>query len=1705
MPPRCDRCPGRLSGAFAGAVAQGSGARGGTRDSAAPSCDTPDGPPADAGLVAAHQLEGELGGRLQALYAQRRGEEARAGGELWRPGEPWLPRPPNGAASEAGQAAFEIGYKLQFSQEPAVQLQALIDLGQRAVHDCPPEHFLLHRAPLDVALQLAQTGSERQVWSAALRAVHHFVRRLGAAVILVGDERYLCEDDKREAGFPKTPAFFPDARTSSPEAGQGEEAPAEGSDVLPVVPCAHHMAVSLLSILHHREKQAQTVPILRDLMPLVRDFGGAADAAGRFRQYFASASDSLSSLQPPAGLAAAAFVGADMNVIEVTAWLLDAAGGLSEVRSLMPVELTQALTSCVTSQFVAHCRPGTITNLARGLKRVDSVAVDLSESARQASQLFAASLSSVRSFAAKPVKSLTEIEKLARNMMSAVRNIHYATDTEAAQDYVDIVLLAMESASKKAYDDLSSVDIDAAGLLGPVIARLAPSPTASVRASAVRALCTGLHQSSGHRLRGAMHLLGTSDLLGRLIRLCLLDPACAGSDIPALLQKVFSERAASLCDTVCDHQAWLSSAAQDPTLGCQAAGISALCKNWRARSADPWRRVEDVLRQLFSISRQRRQEATPALVEMLSDMGISVPFDAADLSDPLQLVLESPSACWQAGAKETSGFRARGVQSLKDVFTNLGLEQSIRKSAGDQLLHLVRDEKLRSTILTDEVVACCQHEATRAVSSEAVVDPYFGSICVNLLCAAMWHESENLEPGEILGQAGSFVLPLVPLIFHPYAQLRRAVAMLMLPYLFKDGRLAVNDAGILVFRVPSVFTTAFAFPNDTMTFDGPGFGEDGPEGAEEQALQSMLEQSRILQNGTDEAISALAKPGRVMTSLSAEAASAGLRTLRALDAPSRVATLLACVEASQNHGDCMAALRELNELSVCSEPVCQALCDSGWAKSFRRVMEVSPANAQDFCVWLPLLPLLQRMLLSGYMTCAGLLCIAFRMKQAAIPIMATENMPVLKAIPEVAAELGRSFVGSGGAVLSLDAVRLGVVEGCFEVLIELLQACRARGEADVSEQVLQLFFTGDFFQYATESIIINPNANYRCRCLALDLLQKAVLCAADVMALSRSSPEERLDIRLALGQPIPFLVDHICIPPPGGNDAAREGRAMLRSSIAFIRLVMETLLPESWLPSWGGVPGTFWLSKLCRDPDRAVRECAHRIAALLVHPGSESMCEMVAKSWPDCMRHMLHTAVNSSECFAVRSSAVSFVGRAYAADVLMAPDFRGFKAMRFVEQYSFWAVLTEMASKAWVPSCVLASCLEFLTQVALADAELLSEKIFSNGLWEPMLRNIVDCFSHPALQDDGSSGAQLDSEVQLFRMMSALAQFVTALMASGTGEQREAFVSDKVLVPALLGALGLRLQRVVQELGAGANRDPSKVRQVKYYNEAVLEVTRVVNSVVCAAEKIRHNLSKEVVRALRGFCSHASGVLVAESFSLGSKLAVCGLLASIYGTQGLLAAVQEAGADYGADLCLSLHPLNSAVGIAYGRGTHPSETGSAAIAAFRNLLAHSPEAKAEARGLDVPRTAVDMCVEMHSLVMLQRLQSGKGEQPEAARSMERQKLIWNLTVLKHAAFRSSQMSEAILEAGALEMVQKILAFALSDSPVLQEVCGLLCNLAASSHTARVEMMGVRIVDSSYVFDSLLAVVRADAETHSFCAVLTALRRLPRPARAETRC
>ena len=213
------------------------------------------------------------------------------------------------------------------------------------------------------------------------------------------------------------------------------------------------------------------------------------------------------------------------------------------------------------------------------------------------------------------------------------------------------------------------------------------------------------------------------------------------------------------------------------------------------------------------------------------------------------------------------------LQNLKDFFTNVGLERTTRESAGDLLLHLVSDEKLRDAILSDEVATCCQHEAVRAMSNEAGVDPYFVSIYVQLLSVAMWHQSENL----IKSQVSSFFLPLTPLLYHPYAQIRQAVALLILPFLFKEIRLIIDDSGLPIFQVPSAFAAAFAFPTNSLKLKGPGYDMEGAEDALKQTLQFILEKNRLIQNGTDNAIATISESVRATSSLSVEVASAGSR------------------------------------------------------------------------------------------------------------------------------------------------------------------------------------------------------------------------------------------------------------------------------------------------------------------------------------------------------------------------------------------------------------------------------------------------------------------------------------------------------------------------------------------------------------------------------------------------------------------------------------------------------------------------------------------------------------------------------------------------------------------------------------------------------------------------------------------------------------
>ena len=173
------------------------------------------------------------------------------------------------------------------------------------------------------------------------------------------------------------------------------------------------------------------------------------------------------------------------------------------------------------------------------------------------------------------------------------------------------------------------------------------------------------------------------------------------------------------------------------------------------------------------------------------------------------------------------------------------------------------------------------------------------------------------------------------------------------------------------------------------------------------------------------------------------------------------------------------------------------------------------------------------------------------------------------------------------------------------------------------------------------------------------------------------------------------------------------------------------------------------------------------------------------------------------------------------------------------------------------------------------------------------------------------------------------------------------------------------------------------------------------------------------------------------------------------------------------------------------------------MAALRSVLAHSASAKAKALELGLPALLVGACEDFLALLLLRDLQGKKAREGEAEGAEgyhEAQRIVWTLMVAKHLAYRSAECAEALCAAGALAAVRKVLAGAARNTTVLHEACGLLCNLLAAHHGARLEFIGmasgVSTPTAACLFEDLARVLQAkDVDEATFGAVVGALRPL----------
>ena len=1640
--------------------------------------------------------------RLQALYGKLAEEDARAATTPAPvPGEPFLRR----VEVHPGDAQdlFDLHVKLEFSESAAVVDQALNEVA-RGLRDYPVEYFVQNRALVDNCVAVAQACAGTETAAAALGCVRAFVRALAAAVHAVHDPRYVGapEDAARPgAAAPDAGAFFREADAP----GRRQYFPPDAADIVPVIPCVHLVLAAALGLLGDRPELGLVVEIVRDCAGFLDFEYDPREKAEQLRLYLAAASKALAGVAPDSWLALTradagpdranvALSAAQGAVVRVAA-LLVARVAPGQVPELVPADLGAFLRSCFCDGFVTHCVPSLAADLRPFMEARYPEELQAVLASRDALRLLKAVAESTDSLKSAALKTLPQIRALADRMAETLDVIAYTRDADGAAACVDACFGVMRYAAAKAHDDLSAFDADAAALLGPIVEKALACPKPGVHAAACRSVALNVKAldeffaaASPAYAAGTLKVLCTEGTVGALGARALHEPATAGDAVDVLVALAQVELP-QLRELLSRHHAWFLAARGDAGMGPAVSGLLAACEKHRERAESRWLRCEHDVRNLYHGSAAARADGVRGLCDKLVQWGVEIPYPVDAAGDPLRLVMETAEAL-PGLTQNIHNFVPKDARKIEGIFLAGGVETEIRKSAAEQLTQLLHSPELRDYLGLDAVVACCVVELREALDTDLFAggsqSPNFVCACLGLLRTAF-----ALDPRAAGAVGADDLVPLLPLLFNPYMAVQRAAATLFLAFAFPAGAYAARGDGAVVFEAPARLLEVFAFP--VATAPSPPPTDDGAQSTTE-LVQHMLEQHRTLLEGTDAALARL--QGGESTSFGASGRAAAAASLTNLDPATQASRLLEGLAGARNHAECEAALQALDlALRASGEALRAELCGRDWLRALHRLLGHRPRSPHDYRLWERLFPILSFLLRSGGVSDSALVALAVALKEHAAPLLKPESMAPLRSLADVTAEALGDADSPQGRAHGFKVSRLFVSQRVLDALGALLACCRARSEAALLERVVSVVVTEDLVAHLADQIVAAEELDYASRCGAIDFLHEVVQAVVDHATLGKVGGAETTVLHTAwVSRLIPKLVNSVCIAkrPAGEKTVSLRGRHLLVQALKIVRSVMESVPAHFWGASWATVPGTFWLSKLCREADCRVWEHAHKIAALLLRHTTAGGLEIVTTSWPDCVRQMAATATDRAECYAVRAAALSCVAAALHADIAAPGPEAPFRVHEFVEQYGLWEVVEDVLLNPAAACCMMTSCMQYLLTVARVDGGAAIAKCFEGRKWQRLLEVLADACVAQA------GGADPDLGVQSYCMMAYASELLSEVVHRE--DAAEGLRDASACVATLLAVFRSRVKVGLDaEL---ARQGPATTRHMLYYNDSLQKIAVAVNQILCRGGGAE--LSEAAAAALKEFCATIPNVLMSGRFSLEMKVATCSLLSSVYGLEPLAGTLEAHDAEIGPRVLLALHPLYAAVALAPAAGPHgPRQPHSAVVAALRSVLAHSASAKAKALELGLPALLVGACEDFLALLLLRDLQGKKAREGEAEGAEgyhEAQRIVWTLTVAKHLAYRSAECAEALCAAGALAAVRKVLAGAARNTTVLHEACGLLCNLLAAHHGARLEFVGmasgVSTPTAACLFEDLARVLQAkDVDEATFGAVVGALRPL----------
>jgi hypothetical protein len=212
-----------------------------------------------------------------------------------------------------------------------------------------------------------------------------------------------------------------------------------------------------------------------------------------------------------------------------------------------------------------------------------------------------------------------------------------------------------------------------------------------------------------------------------------------------------------------------------------------------------------------------------------------------------------------------------------------------------------------------------------------------------------------------------------------------------------------------------------------------------------------------------------------------------------------------------------------------------------------------------------------------------------------------------------------------------------------------------------------------------DGFIATPEVDYQCRLRAVRLVRQLAELLGSLRAKRNNAvvpTATEVAAEAAAAAAVAPLIKRIAAPRYHVQ-ATLVGRALLRETLGCLRAVVGSVPPQLWQPFWCAESGSYWLTRLLRDHESAIRADAHSLLGAAAAADAPAANAWLQATWPEAPVAALRVASDPAECAAVRAAAMRFVARALLPNTANAGA-ASFAEVQLMQRRDFWASLAAL-------------------------------------------------------------------------------------------------------------------------------------------------------------------------------------------------------------------------------------------------------------------------------------------------------------------------------------------------------------------------------------------------------------------------------------------